>query len=61
MCIDRTPPPKNSPPNPLQKVEPGKKVACVVQVADPGLRAQLEGERDILALLGRWVCGLLVG
>ena len=35
--------------------EPGKKVAAIVQVADEALRAQLETERDILALLGRYV------
>lgn len=42
-------------PHPLTyiQVEPGKKVTAIVQVADHNLRAQLEQERDILALLGR--------
>ncbi|KAM3569768.1 hypothetical protein VYU27_008148, partial [Nannochloropsis oceanica] len=35
------------------RVEPGKKVAAMIQVADPGFRAKLEVERDVLALLGR--------
>ena len=35
------------------QVEPGKKVAAFIQVADEGLRATLDEERDILALLGR--------
>jgi valyl-tRNA synthetase len=34
-------------------VEPGKKVAAMIQVSDPAFRAELEKERDILALLGR--------
>ena len=40
-------------PSPSSKVEPGKKVAAMIQVADPAFRAKLEMERDVLALLGR--------
>jgi hypothetical protein len=46
---------KNNQSNSPPQVEPGKKVAAIVQVADAGFRAQLEGELDILALLGRCV------
>jgi len=35
------------------KVEQGKKVAAIVQVADEGLRRELEKEKDVIALLGR--------
>ena len=34
-------------------MEPGKKVAAMIQVSDPAFRAELEKERDVLALLGR--------
>jgi len=34
-------------------VEPGKKVAAQIQVADPVFREELEREREVLSLLGR--------
>lgn len=37
----------------LVQVEPGKKVAAVIQSTDAGLRAQLQEERDVIALLAR--------
>jgi hypothetical protein len=39
---------------PLCQVEPGKKVAAVVQVQDVSLRQALQDEQNVIALLARY-------